>query len=283
MSSPITTLPLSPNPMPKIQTRKAYDDVKALNYSLAKQLLVSPLHARQYLDAPREETKALRIGSAVHCAALEPEAFAQRYLCGLDVDKRTKAGKEAYEALVASAGDRVILTPDEFGLVSNVALAAQKAIQQLGVTFVETETMYSVEYCGVPLKSAIDAVGDDDYLYDLKTCESAAPTFTGALGAIKSYRYNLQAHIYRLVYELATGKRPRGFRFLFIEKEPPYATAVYEIGPNLAAYAVADFEKAVKLYEAGITFDSWPGYPTDPQVIDIGAEPTKAATPINFA
>lgn len=269
--------------MPKIQTRQAYDAVAALNYSLAKQLLISPLHARQYLDTPREETKALRIGSAVHCAALEPELFARKYLCGIDVDKRTKAGKEAYEALMASAGDKIVLTPDEYGLVSNVALAAVKALNKLGVTLVETETMYSVEYCGVPLKSAIDAIGDDDFIYDLKTCESAAPTFTGALGAIKSYRYNLQGYFYRLVYELATGKRPKGFRLIFIEKEPPFATAVYEIGPNLAAYAVADFERAVKLYQAGITFDSWPGYPDEPQVIDIGADPAKAATPINFA
>ena len=98
--------------MPKIPTRKAYDAVPALNYSLAKQLLISPLHARQYLDTPREETKALRIGSAVHCAALEPEAFPRRYLCGLDVDKRTKAGKEAYEALMAAAGDKIVLSPD---------------------------------------------------------------------------------------------------------------------------------------------------------------------------
>lgn len=269
--------------MPKIQTRQDYDAVAALNYSLAKQLLISPLHARQYLDAPREETKALRIGSAVHCAALEPETFNIKYVCGLDVDKRTKAGKEAYEAFIAAAGDKIVLTPDEYGLVANVALAAIKAVQKIGVTFVETETMYTVDYCGVPLKSAIDAVGDDDFLYDLKTCESASPTFTGALGAIKSYKYNLQAHFYRTVYELATGKRPKGMRFVFIEKEPPYATAIYEIGPNLMSYAVADFEKAVKLYEAGIAFDSWPGYPSDPQIIDIGPDTTKAATAINFA
>lgn len=269
--------------MPKIQTRQDYDAVPALNYSLAKQLLISPLHARQYLDTPREETKALRIGSAVHCAALETETFSNKYVCGIDVDKRTKAGKEAYEAFIAAAGDKIVLTPDEFDLVANVALAANKALQKIGVTLVETETMYTVDYCGVPLKSAIDAVGDDEYLYDLKSCESAAPTFTGALGAIKSYKYNLQAHFYRTVYELATGKRPRGFRLIFIEKQAPWATAIYEIGPNLMSYAVADFEKAVKLYEAGIAFDSWPGYPSDPQVIDIGAEPTKAATPINFA
>lgn len=267
----------------KIKTRAEYDATVALNYSGSKKLLVSPLHYKQYLAEPAEETKALRIGSAIHAAILEPETFSSRYICGLDVDKRTKAGKEAAEAFLATVGDKIVLSPDEFSLVTSVALSAIQALNRLGITFVETETMYKVDYCGVPLKSAIDAVGEDGYLYDVKSCESAAPTFTGALGAIKGYKYNLQAHFYRTVYELATGKRPRGFRFLFIEKEPPYATAIYEIGPNLMSYAVADFEAAVKLYQAGINFDSWPGYPDEPQVIDIGAEPTKAATPINFA
>lgn len=265
----------------KIKTRADYDATVALNYSGAKKLLVSPLHYKQYLAEPAEETKALRIGSAIHAAVLEPESFALRYICGLDVDKRTKAGKEAAEAFLAAAGDKIVLSPDEFSLVTNVAISATQALKRLGITFVETETMYQVDYCGVPLKSAIDAVGADGYLYDVKSCESASPR--EFLASCRSYKYPLQSHFYRVVYELATGKRPRGFRFLAVEKSAPWAVALYEIGPNLMSYAVADFEAAVKLYQAGINFDSWPGYPDEPQVIDIGAEPTKAATPINFA
>ena len=54
---------------------------------------------------PQKETPALVIGSAVHCAVLEPEEFGKRYAVGPRVDRRTKAGKEEWEAfLQTSAG-----------------------------------------------------------------------------------------------------------------------------------------------------------------------------------
>jgi hypothetical protein len=67
-----------------------------------------------------------------------------------------------------------------------------------------------------------------------------------------------------------------------VEKTPPYALAVYEIGPNLMSYAVEDFERCVQLYAECEASGNWPSYPTDPQVIDINAAPT-AANPITFA
>jgi hypothetical protein len=101
------------------------------------------------------------------------------------------------------------------------------------------------------------------------------------LKSIRGYRYNLQAYWYRLVYELATGRRPLGFRFLFVEKEPPFACAVCEIGPDLMSYAVADFEKAINLYKACTESGVWPSYPEEVLVIDIKS--TTTAAPINFA
>ena len=58
--------------------------------------------------------------------------------------------------------------------------------------------------------------------------------------------------------------------------------AVYEIGPNLMSYAIEDFERAVKLYADCTASGDWPGYPQDPQIIDVGAAPS-ASTPITFA
>jgi exonuclease VII small subunit len=103
----------------------------------------------------------------------------------------------------------------------------------------------------------------------------------GMLKAIRNYRYNLQAYWYRLVYELATGKRPLGFRFLFIEKEPPFACQVCEVGPELMSWAIADFEKAVTLYKECTASGVWPSYPEEIQVIDVKS--TTTAAPINFA
>jgi hypothetical protein len=138
--------------------------------------------------------------------------------------------------------------------------------------------MYHVDYNGVPLKAAIDGVAGD-YLWDIKTTDDASAA--GMLKAIRNYRYNLQAYWYRLVYELATGRRPLGFRFLFIEKEPPFACSICEVGPELMSWAIADFEKAVTLYKECTASGVWPAYTEEIQVIDIKS--TTTAAPINFA
>jgi hypothetical protein len=67
-----------------------YHSIHALSNSGMKDLMVSPLRYwyRHINPAPKpeeEESSALRIGSALHCAVLEsPEAFDSRYACELD-------------------------------------------------------------------------------------------------------------------------------------------------------------------------------------------------------
>lgn len=264
--------------MPQIHDRQEYRAFPALNQSAAKKLLVSPAHYQAYINTPQEETKALRFGTFVHSAILEPHTLNDLYATAPDVDRRTKEGKETWAAFSTLNAGKTILDAEESAVGHLVASHAKMALKQHKVAFGLTEVMYHVEYNGVPLKAAIDGVSGD-YLWDIKTTDDASPA--GMLKAIRNYRYNLQAYWYRLVYELATGHRPLGFRFLFVEKEPPFATAVCEIGPELMSYAIADFEKAVTLYRDCTASGVWPAYPDDVQVIDIKS--TSAAQTINFA
>ena len=264
--------------MPQIHDRKEYRAFPALNQSAAKHLLVSAAHYQAYINAPHEETKALRFGTFVHSAILEPHTLNDLYATAPDLDKRTKQGKEDWAAFATANAGKTILDAEESATGHLVASFARIALKNHGVKFDETEVMYHVDYNGIPLKAAIDGVAGD-YLWDLKTTDDASAA--GMLKAIRKYRYNLQAYWYRLVYELATGKRPLGFRFLFVEKEPPYATAVCEIGPELMSWAVSDFEKAVTLYRQCSETGVWPAYPDDVQVIDV--KTTTTATPITFA
>jgi exodeoxyribonuclease VIII len=264
--------------MPQIHDRKEYRAFPALNQSAAKHLLVSAAHYQAYINAPHEETKALRFGTYVHAAVLEPETLDDLYVTAPDCDRRTKEGKALWSEFATANAGKTILDAEEAGIGHLVAAYARLALKNHGVKFDETEVMYHVDYNGIPLKAAIDGVAGD-YLWDIKTTDDASAA--GMLKAIRNYRYNLQAYWYRLVYELATGKRPLGFRFLFVEKEPPYATAVCEIGPELMSWAVSDFEKAVNLYRECSASGVWPAYPDDVQVIDV--KTTTTATPITFA
>lgn len=264
--------------MPQITDRAAYRALPALNQSAAKHLLVSPAHYQAYVNAPQEDTKALRFGTFVHAAVLEPKTLDALYATAPEVDRRTKEGKETWAAFSAANAGKTILDAEESAVGHLVASYARQTLKVQGVVFDATEVMLSADYNGVPLKAAIDGVAGD-YLWDIKTTDDASPA--GMLKAIRAYRYNLQAYWYRLVYELATGRRPVGFRFLFVEKEPPFATAVCEIGPELMSYAVSDFEKAVTLYRDCTASGIWPAFTDDVQVIDIKGAST--ATPITFA
>lgn len=262
-----------------IQHRVIYDGIQALNYSGAKELLRSPAHYQSYLAQEREETKALRMGSLIHCAVLQPELLNEKFITAPEVDRRTKEGKETYAAFQSSLKPGMtVVSADESAECHLIASHAKLALERMGVTFDQTELMFTTDHNGVQLKCAIDGVAGD-YLWDLKTTEDASPA--GILKSIRAYRYNLQAYFYRLCYETAFERRMLGFRFLFIEKTPPYATAVVEIGPELMSYAVSDFEKALQIYRECTTLNSWPAYPDDVQVIDIKG--ASVSSPISFA
>ena len=272
--------------MPTIKTRAEYDALPALNYSGSKVLISkNPAAYKAYIDAPREETKALRIGSLTHALVLEPEVVSSRFaMLPDDIDRRTKAGKEAFEAFTLGAAGKSVVPAEDWGICANVAISMVKAIAALGLNITATELMMTVDYCGVRLKSAIDAVATDkngdEWIIDLKTTgDEASPK--SFLNTARSYRYPLQAHFYRTVYHIQTGKRTKGFIFIVTEKEPPFLSASYQIGPELMTYAAMDFEQAVAAYKGCTALDEWPGYPSEVVELDI---PSKtASTPISFA
>jgi hypothetical protein len=266
--------------MPKIiKTRSEYDSTKALNYSGAKMLLVSPAHYKNYLDKPREETKALRVGSLTHAKVLQPELVHDTFAIAPEIDRRTKQGKETYDEFLKSAEGKTVVSQEEWTLTNDVSSSMRCILNRLGVTFIKTELMFTTEINGCPIKCAIDAVGDDDYLYDLKTCESASAK--DFLRSVLNYRYNLQQYFYRSAYESAFGSRLKGFRFIAVEKESPFAGAIFELGAEVITSASFDFERVLTLYKSCTALDQWNGYPEEVQVIDLPSKQTQA--PINFA
>ena len=277
-----------PNKLPPIKngtiiaTRKEYDAIPALNYSGAKILLQSPLHYKHYLTAERKETPALRVGSLTHAKVLEPATANNNFTKAPDIDRRTKDGKLAWELFVANAQGKTVVSIDEWELAENVASSMNAILARIGVEFLATEFMFLTEIYGVPVKVAIDAVGSDGFLYDLKTTSDDADPRSFVRTSL-NYKYALQSYIYRMAFETAFCERLQGFRIVAVEKEPPHAGACYTLGSEIMTTAAFDFEKAITLYKTCSALDEWPGYPEDVQVIDIAGAKTSTASPINFA
>jgi hypothetical protein len=101
--------------MPDLITERViYDGIQALNQSGAKELLKSPAHYQAYLNRTREESKALRVGTAVHKLALEGlDAYNATHAIAPEVDKRTKEGKAAWAEFATANEGKAILTADE--------------------------------------------------------------------------------------------------------------------------------------------------------------------------
>jgi hypothetical protein len=268
--------------MPDLITERViYDGIQALNQSGAKELLKSPAHYQAYLSRTREESKALRVGTAVHKLALEGlDAYNATHAIAPDVDKRTKEGKAEWAEFVTANEGKAILTAEEGALVDAVANSAAACMKNNGIVLTKTEVMFTAFLGDTLVKCAIDGISDDGYIYDLKTCEDASPR--GFLSACRKYNYGLQSYFYRHAVESAYKCRVLGFRFIAVEKEPPYAHAVYELGPELMTSAAFDFERALTLYKECTASGNWPGYQTEITTIDIAAKPS-AATNINFA
>jgi hypothetical protein len=263
------------------KTRADYDAIDALNQTSAKLLLKAPAKYAHDKANPRKDSKALREGIMTHAAVLDPEAFA-KFKPEPEADKRTKEGKEvhAYWASTLQPDD-IRCKADEYDNALSYSDAVKAAMGRYNIVPVATEVMLKADYI-VPIKGSIDLIAEDGFIYDIKTTmEEATPKGFGKQ-LIWSDDFKLQAAWYLLLCKLNFGVRPKGFRFLVVEKEAPFLTAVFELHPDLIAEGEALMLSAMKAYEVCKSFNEWPAYPSE--VITIARpQSTAPLAPINFA
>lgn len=104
-----------------------YAAIDAVNWSTLVHLATSAKLLEYRRDHPREETRALRVGTLIHCALLEPEQLAARYVVQPDFgDLRTKVAKATREEWRSTVPETAeIVDADEHALALRVADAAR--------------------------------------------------------------------------------------------------------------------------------------------------------------
>lgn len=226
----------------------------------------SPRHYwAAYLDPDREakeETPALRLGSAIHSAVLEPHKFADEFCCAPDVDRRTKEGKEIYAAFIAESGDKTVLSAKEYLNVQRVveSVLRHKVYKKIfdgsdGVA--ETSMYWEDRSVGVLCRIRPDWMGAG-VLLDVKTTEDASPD--SFMRSIFTYGYHRQAAFY-LDGCKANGIDPGAFMFMALEKSAPYAIAFYYAEPEMIEQGRKEYKKLLRIYADCLESGNWPGYP----------------------
>lgn len=242
-----------------------YHAAPGISVSGLKAILRSPAH---FKSAEHQSTRAMEIGSAIHCAALEPERFAEMYHCADVIDRRAAL----YKRLADQYGGEYVLTNNESALVSGMSQALRNHIEwpYIGKDFQPEVSIFAVEPTyGLLVKCRFDAVSIlRGCAIDLKKTQDARRDAFSR--AIFNYQYHMQDAWYRKVFELATGYALDDFRFFAVEEKKPHGVMAYSIGEESRMIGAALCEDALAIYAECLESDSWPCYGDAPtEDIDI--------------
>ena len=246
--------------------REQYDELPRLSYSGIKELLRSPAHYQLYLKAEREETKALRMGSAAHLGFLLPDKFSVTYAQAPECDRGTKDGKALYQHAMDSLKPGQLLLPnDEYEEVIRLVDAANALVDGDSL---RADAWAEVPLVGndkaTPIKGIPDLITADGWIYDLKTCEDASES--GFFRALLNYKYHVQAaHYIRLGH--CNRADIQGFRLIAIEKDT-YQGAVYEVRGEVLDLGNKLLEQAYSTFDRCTAEGRWPGYSPGVTVLD---------------
>lgn len=206
-----------------------YLRVDALSQSGIIKFLKSPLHYQHYITSKeRITTDAMRFGSMLHTAILEPDKFNIAYE-PISGDGRTKEYKNAVLSIKESGKEPITNSEYETIQQMRTVLYQTKFAQLVSDSKKEVSIFWDeiIDNIKIPCKARIDIISKQNILADYKTTTDADEySFSYS---IKKYYYDLQSAWYLRGWEVVTNTKPLGFCFIAQEKVSPYAVGLYNI------------------------------------------------------
>jgi hypothetical protein len=244
--------------------RTEYDKIDALNVSRLKEIKRSPQHYKWRLKNPYT-TDAMTLGTATHVACLEPERFATDFIIW---DRKTDSGKnaprngKAWDEFRAHAEScaYTILTSDEAAEAQAIALAVRG--NELAMQYLATgdpEVTIEAEMHGRLCRGRVDwltKIGDNPHIVGLKTARDCRHMAFGNQSAKLGYhiQWAFYLDLYRAVHDVDVGVVE-----IVVENVPPYAVAVYRIGPDIIEQGRDDYLQLLATLTDCESRDIWPG------------------------
>jgi exodeoxyribonuclease VIII len=262
-----------------IETNEQYHANEAISHSKLELFRRRPIsYYRRFIAktvARPEASEAFRLGSAAHCAVLEPDAFWARYALRPEgIDRRTKAGKEEFAKFEAENIGKTVIDQGEAGSVREMTAAVNShplASQLLAAGSPELSWRVSpVNSLALQCRTdwfnpaGCELSQGRPYVADLKTVESLdADAFRNFERACFSFGYHRQAGFYLPLITEITGSPVFDFFFIAVEKVEPFGVGVYRLSD--AAIARGQDETVSDLIRLKSCQDSqqWPNLPND--------------------
>lgn len=231
----------------------------------------SPFH--YIMRRHKAPTPAMELGTHAHCAILEPDRFAAEYVTAPDCgDRRTKAGKEAWQAFADAAEGKTIIDADteqRLHMMRASVLSIPDVAEALAHGAAEVSAYWDA--AGVLCKCRPDFVHDCGpsgvILLDLKTTQNASPDDFAR--SVAKYRYDVQAAWYSDGYALASGREVLAFVFVAVESEYPHAASAVMLDPDSIDAGRSKYRRNLATYRACMESGEWPAYGLGIQTIEL--------------
>lgn len=240
-----------------------YFAIKAVSWSLLKEMQKSAAHFHHRQTHPLEDTPAMRLGRATHTAVLEPDKLIREWTV-YDGARRGNAWLE-FAAVNAS---KSILTPDEWDRVIGIRDAVRgdrtarrllrRARTEVTVTWTDPETR-------IRCKARPDLISWGG-LTDLKTTRDVDPRKFGRLATDMGYVHQLAFYSAGLA---AIGKPVSHHHILAVESEAPHDVVVYDVGEDELWAAGVDVRDLLAQVKECRRKRRWPGRFETSQPLDV--------------
>ena len=210
----------------------------------------------------KKTSKAMEMGTIIHSLVLEDRV--EYAALPSDIDRRTKAGKEAYQQFCEQHNGKYIISGDEEQMVLGVQEAAKPMLAELmqGCKRKVIEASMFWERGGTQCKGRPDLIvqqGDKYLIVDLKTTNG----ITGFDRNFFSLRYHWQAAWYSFGLSKVLGIPLEDVEFYFavVDTEDPYLTQVVIPSTPLLQEAQDAIEVELAKFHACQETNVWPGLP----------------------
>jgi len=249
-----------------------YHKAYGLSCSNLKIMLRSPAHYHASILFPQKTTAEMQLGSALHTSVLQPDLFDEQYMELPKLDRRTKEGKELYKQY--SESGKVLL---DSTTVATVEKMKESLMQHPIISSVLSSGSPELscfgclpEFPHTLVKCRPDWYNEElGVLLDLKTACDASPKAFSKASA--DYLYHLQNALYQDLFSHVSGKHIQAFLFAVVEKEPPYAVALYQLDADAVEKGRELYRKAILAYNDSLERNYWVGYSPRIEILQLPA------------
>ena len=270
-----------------------YRAIDAVSQSVLKNYKTSPAHGRAAEIGEKKFKRHFNIGHAGHQAALEPMRFRENTLVIPDEMpdskgqmKPTNKNMSSFKAWEAANDGKLILSREERDYVVEMMMSVHRhplvgaylgrgksevsAFAEMEATFVDRDTSEIITKM-VKVKARFDWLHEVDglepFILDIKTTADFASK-SSFQKTISKFGYQIQAAFYLEIARLC-GYPATCFKIVPVEKEPPFAVALYTISEHAIEIGKREFQKLLSVYAMCQHHQEWYGYSQEDLIIDL--------------